>query len=194
LSKFEISPGVFVPATGVTIRGSNTYSLTVTAANGTVAKSPDQTNYNYGTSVTLIATPAAGYLFSSWSGAATGTTNSVTIIMNSNKSVTANFISSGNTSVPETTELKVYNNVMKGSAVSVAIKLLLAESGNAAVKIYSAKGKEIICLFDGYKAAGTYDLIWTGVDSGGGKIGSGVYMVNLKANGVKQTKKIVVVR
>jgi hypothetical protein len=43
--------------------------------------------------VTLTATPASCYLFSSWSGNLTGTTNPATITMNANKSITANFIS-----------------------------------------------------------------------------------------------------
>jgi hypothetical protein len=46
--------------------------------------------YASGTSVTLTATPASGWLFSSWSGACSGTGN-CTLTMNSNKSVTAAF-------------------------------------------------------------------------------------------------------
>jgi uncharacterized repeat protein (TIGR02543 family) len=171
-----------------------TYSLTVNAANGSVSKTPNQSSYYSGRSVTLTAAASAGYQFSSWSGDVTGTTNPVTIIMDSNKTVTANFIISAEPSVPERTQLEVYNNALKGAGAQASIKLMLAEPGNATVKIYDSKGKEMLCLFDGYKAAGTYDLIWAGVDSGGSKAGSGVYMVYFKANGIKQTKKIVVVR
>jgi len=59
--------------------------------NGTVAKVPNQATYNHGSSVVLTATAAAGYAFSSWSGDATGTTNPLTVIMNANKNITANF-------------------------------------------------------------------------------------------------------
>ncbi|MBN2807183.1 MAG: Ig-like domain-containing protein, partial [Prolixibacteraceae bacterium] len=69
----------------------NTYTLTVTAVNGTVTKVPNQTSFSYGTSVLLTAVPNAGYAFTGWSGDATGTSNSVTLIMNANKNVTANF-------------------------------------------------------------------------------------------------------
>jgi hypothetical protein len=47
-------------------------------------------NYNSGTSVTLIATPASGSYFAGWSGDCSGT-GSCTLTMNSNKSVTATF-------------------------------------------------------------------------------------------------------
>ncbi len=69
----------------------NTYTLTVTSVNGTVSKNPNQTNYNYGTTVTLTATPSTGYTFTGWSGDATGSTNPLTVTMNGNKSITANF-------------------------------------------------------------------------------------------------------
>jgi hypothetical protein len=69
----------------------NTYTLSITAANGTVAKSPNTATYTYGQVVTLTATANAGYSFGSWSGSATGTTNPVTVTMNGNKAVTANF-------------------------------------------------------------------------------------------------------
>lgn len=68
-----------------------TYTLNVTAQNGTVAKNPNQETYNHGATVVLTATPATGYKFSSWSGDATGSTNPLTITMNADKNITANF-------------------------------------------------------------------------------------------------------
>ena len=49
-------------------------------------------SYNQGTSVTLTATPAAGYVFSHWSGDAVGVTNAVSISVDVPKEVTATFI------------------------------------------------------------------------------------------------------
>ena len=69
----------------------NVYTLTVFAQNGTVAKTPDQLTYNHGTAVSLLATASAGYVFSSWSGDASGSTNPLPVTMNSNKNITANF-------------------------------------------------------------------------------------------------------
>jgi uncharacterized repeat protein (TIGR02543 family) len=68
-----------------------TYALTVTAANGSVTKSPDANSFDSGTVVTLTAVPAAGYQFTGWSGGITGTTNPSSVTMNAAKSVTANF-------------------------------------------------------------------------------------------------------
>lgn len=74
----------------------NVYSLNITSPNGTVAKSPNQVTYNSGTNVQLTATPLAGFTFSSWSGDATGTANPLTVTVNGNKNITANFTSNAN--------------------------------------------------------------------------------------------------
>ena len=69
----------------------STYTLNVTAVNGPVVKNPNQATYNSGVNVVLTATPTTGYVFTSWSGDATGSTNPLTVTMNSNKNITANF-------------------------------------------------------------------------------------------------------
>jgi formylglycine-generating enzyme required for sulfatase activity len=58
-------------------------------ANGSVSGA-----YSYlsSTTATLTASPLAGYLFGSWSGDASGFTNPLTILMDSDKTVGANFI------------------------------------------------------------------------------------------------------
>jgi uncharacterized repeat protein (TIGR02543 family) len=68
-----------------------TYTLGVTAVNGTVAKLPNTATYNIGATVVLTPTPATGFVFTSWSGDATGTANPLTVTMNANKNITANF-------------------------------------------------------------------------------------------------------
>jgi uncharacterized repeat protein (TIGR02543 family) len=69
----------------------NTFTLNVTSNNGSVTKNPNQVTYNSGSSVQLTATPNTGYVFTSWSGDATGSTNPLTVSMNANKNITANF-------------------------------------------------------------------------------------------------------
>ncbi|RPI04388.1 MAG: DUF3494 domain-containing protein, partial [Ignavibacteriae bacterium] len=72
----------------------NTYTLVVTPiplAGGTVNKNPDQNTYDYGTNVILAAIPAVGYTFTNWGGDASGSTNPLTVTMNANKNITANF-------------------------------------------------------------------------------------------------------
>ncbi|UAY51507.1 InlB B-repeat-containing protein [Ferruginibacter albus] len=70
------------------------YTLTTSsnpAVGGTISKNPNAASYNSGTSVALTVTPASGYMFTGWSGDASGTSTSVNVIMTANKTVTANF-------------------------------------------------------------------------------------------------------
>jgi uncharacterized repeat protein (TIGR02543 family) len=70
---------------------ANSYTLSISATHGSVTRSPNAASYTYGQVVTLQAVPDAGYAFSGWSGNLTGTTNPATLVMDANKSVTANF-------------------------------------------------------------------------------------------------------
>ena len=74
----------------------NTYTLTVNIIDsGTVTLNPPGGTYDYGTAVTLTATPYTGYHFVSWSGDVPSgheTDNPLTITMDSNKSITATFV------------------------------------------------------------------------------------------------------
>jgi uncharacterized repeat protein (TIGR02543 family)/uncharacterized delta-60 repeat protein len=68
------------------------YTLTIAAGTGgTTDPVPGHYIYDSGTQVSIKAIPNSGYQFSGWSGAASGTTNPITITMDSDKSVTANF-------------------------------------------------------------------------------------------------------
>ncbi len=79
--------------------GKTNNILTVVSDNGTVTKSPDQTGYDYGTAVTLTAVPNSGYSLNAWTGGvigndnySLGNTNSITVYMNGDRKVWANFM------------------------------------------------------------------------------------------------------
>ncbi len=68
------------------------YTVTVSVSGeGTVDQSPSQATYSPGSSVQLTATPQGGWVFAGWSGVLMGLENPVTIVMDSNKSLTATF-------------------------------------------------------------------------------------------------------
>jgi hypothetical protein len=68
------------------------YTLNISANyRGTTDPSPGSYRYDIGEVVTVTAIANSGYKFSEWSGDVTGKDNPVTITMDSDKSVTANF-------------------------------------------------------------------------------------------------------
>jgi hypothetical protein len=71
---------------------AETYTLTtVVSPSGAGSVSPSGGEYESGDQVTLTASPDSGYIFDYWSGGASGTTTTITITMDSDKSLTANF-------------------------------------------------------------------------------------------------------
>lgn len=70
----------------------NQYVLTVVIiGGGAVSKIPDQAFYDNGTVVTLTASASLGWTFTEWTGDASGTSNTTTVTMTSDKTVTATF-------------------------------------------------------------------------------------------------------
>ncbi len=70
------------------------FTLALNATNnGTVSVTPARTNnvYFQGETITLLAEGRANLAFENWSGDLTGTVNPVQVVMNSNKTITANF-------------------------------------------------------------------------------------------------------
>jgi hypothetical protein len=68
--------------------------LNVTAtAGGSATRDPDQPDYPLGSSVTVTATATTGYGFIRWTGDASGSANPLTVVMDTNKNITAIFAS-----------------------------------------------------------------------------------------------------
>jgi uncharacterized repeat protein (TIGR02543 family) len=57
-----------------------------------VSRTPSKSNYFHGEQVTLTAKPKYGYTFVGWGGDATGTEKTITLLVDSQKAVTANFV------------------------------------------------------------------------------------------------------
>ena len=67
-----------------------TLSIDVTG-DGTVTKNPDKLEYTHGEEVQLTALPDEGWSFANWTGDLSGSDNPKIIVMDQNRSVTANF-------------------------------------------------------------------------------------------------------
>jgi len=67
------------------------YTLSISATQGSVTVDPDQDQYDEGEKVQLIAKPDTGYYFTGWGGDASGTRIVLNLTMDGDKSITANF-------------------------------------------------------------------------------------------------------
>ena len=73
---------------------ANNFTLTVLLnGSGTVTRAPSPNSYASNTVVALTAVPDTGYVFTGWSGGASGTANPLSVTMTTTKVITANFAS-----------------------------------------------------------------------------------------------------
>jgi uncharacterized repeat protein (TIGR02543 family) len=81
-----------IASSTVVVNTTASYTLTITTGSGG-STSPAAGTYSYpsGTSVSVTANASSGYSFSGWSGAASGTSNPVSVAMTGNKTLTATF-------------------------------------------------------------------------------------------------------
>ncbi len=162
--------------------GAPTYTLTVNAgANGKITKSPDQTSYDSGSTVTLTATANSNYKFRSWGGDASGTATTVEVVMNANKTVTATFV---DPSAKPTYSLAI--NVTGSGVVEITPKQADYDSGAVvALQAYVANGS----TFNGWSGALTGKDLYTSLVMNENKTvtaaftGNTIVIANLVKNG-----------
>lgn len=80
---------IAIESGNITVDTRDGVTLTLNATHGSV---PGAGLYDPNTQVQLTATPDPGYLFSAWSGDATGSTNPLSVTMDSNKTISATFV------------------------------------------------------------------------------------------------------
>ena len=86
---------------------------------GEVSRNPDKNAYTSGEKVTVTAYPANGYKFTGWSGAATSTNTSITVTMDGDKMLTADF------------ELITYTVTFSANGGSGSVSNQSAQAGNS---------------------------------------------------------------
>ncbi len=151
--------------------GSSTYNLTVsTRGRGSVTRSPNASSYEKGTQVTITATPSSGWVFSGWSGSATGNQNPLNVTMDAAKTITANFTTTDgkpdlvlNGSFSAGTESWTFNNWNgsgTGSVVNGEYRLTISAIGENSYDIQVVQpgmrleqGKTYRLMYDAYASA-----------------------------------------
>ena len=96
---------------------------------------------------------------------------------------------------PETKEMKVYHGVFKsGENEKCYVSFNLEQAGETTIKVYNSIGREVKELYRGTANPGLTSIPWDGTDKNGNKVSSGVYIIRIEGPGIKQQKRVVVVR
>jgi uncharacterized repeat protein (TIGR02543 family) len=96
----QVTEGVSVTGIDFQLNQAGDYTITVSSSPPEGGTTTGGGTYNSGVRAPLTAVPNAGYTFTGWSGDATGTDNPLSVTVDSDKDITANFKKKGRLAFP----------------------------------------------------------------------------------------------
>jgi hypothetical protein len=79
-------------------------------------------------------------------------------------------------------------------ARATTMELALAKSAHVAITIFDPSGRRVRRLVDGDIAAGSSRVPWDGRNDAGAMVPNGLYLVQMNAAGIRQTRRVMIVR
>jgi hypothetical protein len=177
-----------------------TYALTVNVDGpGAVIVDPDQATFDCGATVELTAVPDSGAVFAGWSGDVTSTGDSLIVVMDADKTITATFIGGASlTSVAENLlgpgqSMGVYPNPSRTGGTHVLYRA--PARGAVSISVFDVSGRVVKKLAAGGAASGVRAVTWDGRDESGRAVSAGTYFVRMTTSaGATSVKRLVVLR
>ncbi|GEM_PF-2620689 len=74
------------------------------------------------------------------------------------------------------------------------IRYALPKASRVVLKIFNLQGQEMRTLLNEEKSAGAFEALWDGKDDTGRQMSSGTYLYQIEAQGLAQTKKMVLLQ
>ena len=88
----------------------------------------------------------------------------------------------------------LHNNYPNPFNPATTIAFQLPTATDVMVKIYNMLGREVKVLISKRFDAGTYSVLWDGLDSQGKQVASGVYLYRIETKGFSQTRKLLLLK
>jgi hypothetical protein len=77
---------------------------------------------------------------------------------------------------------------------STTIRFVIPERARVRLAVYDVAGRHVATLVDDTRDAGVHSVEWSGVNAGGSRVASGVYVTRLEAGKQTATRKIVLLK
>ena len=77
---------------------------------------------------------------------------------------------------------------------STIIPYQLPEAGWVRLEVFNLLGQRVAILIDGERGAGFHTAEWDATDAGGQAVGAGVYLYRISGDGVKITRRMLLIR
>ncbi len=90
-----------------------------------------------------------------------------------------------------TSSLRNYPNPFNPSTT---ISFQAPETGELNLAVYNLKGQRVKTLHKGQILKGQHNILWNGLDERGAAVGSGIYIVRLELNGLRQSHRMMLIK
>ena len=169
-----------------------TYMLTSSVV-GSGSISPESTEYNGGTEITLTATADSGSVFTSWSGDLTGNENPKIITIDKDINVIANFEQI--VGIPDNNqEFGFIQNYPNPFSSETIFDYSISYQSKVMLSIYNTYGQLVTILVNQYLDADSYKIVWDGTDASGSYLQNGMYFYQLTIGNNTITQKLILNR
>lgn len=95
--------------------------------------------------------------------------------------------------IPQITDISVYNYPNPFNP-STTIAYAIPDDRNVDISIYNIKGQKVKTLVNGVQLAGSYKTVWSGEDTNGNPVSSGIYFYKLSSRAETLIKKIMLLK
>ncbi len=169
-----------VAYTAIFTKVGYTVSTAIKEGEGSIVVSPDSTDYQPGTELTITASPEDGYTFDHWDGSITGTSNpTILTVSEDDIDISAYFTATTSAISESILDDKVFCSYISESKV---LSVTNNSDEELNVKVYSVKG---YCLATKTLSSyGASDILLNDITGG-------VYIVYLDLNGSIKTERFV---
>jgi len=95
---------------------------------------------------------------------------------------------------PRPNSFRLYQNFPNPFNPTTTIAFDIPSPGFVSLEIFDVTGRRVSEVAAGYYQTGSYRVEWNGRDSRGNMVASGIYFYRLKANGLTETKKLLLLK
>jgi len=88
------------------------------------------------------------------------------------------------------TKVNITANYPNPFNLETTIEYALPKDGKVRLIVYNLLGQTVRVLMDGFQEAGMQSAVWNGLDEDGKEVGSGIYFIQLRADGRRVLRKI----
>jgi hypothetical protein len=77
---------------------------------------------------------------------------------------------------------------------TTAVSFALAQAGRVQLGVYDVSGRLVRQLVIGERRAGAETVVWNGTAESGSRLGAGVYFVRLAGPGIRETRRVILLK